>query len=244
MLPFPRMLAYGNIIPPVTTGYIGVINDADFSYEAILNRLTPSGSIVSKEPTFKSFKFKLDNRVIIVPSQPIAIASYKEVYEKGMVWGLNGTGPDIFDISSGVSLTLQNATITIQGELYYIRLMKGTPLSTLASTVIDNPGYYNPMTEWELFIYSIWSSLPASYQRGYIVPEPDKIPKITVGSSTRRWALCQGSDGNRTSPRSIGRGRFEFTSTTGYAVSQVCTSSLSPLWTESQNLWWPVFEKV
>lgn len=246
MLPFPRLLEYGTIIPPITTEYMGIINDVDFSYQTIINRLSPTGNTITKQSTFRSFKFKYENRIIVLPSQPMAYASYKEVYEKGMVWGSNGTGPDIFDASSGVSPTLQNEKITIQGEEYYIRLIKGTPSPTLASTVIDNPSYYNPMTEWELFIYSIWSSIDSSFIPGFIIPPEDKVLKFSVGGTTRRWVLCQGSDGSRTTPRSIGRGRFEsgISTTTGYAISQVCTSSLSPLWTASQNLWWPIFEKV
>lgn len=246
MLPFPIMNQYGNIIPPADViEYQGLISDIDFSYDTIVSIINPTGTLVSKSSNFRSYKFQYNQSIIILPSQPVAITSYKEVYEKGMVWGTDDFGPDIFDAGSGISFTLQNSTTTILGNTYRIRLMKGTQVDTI-SVSSDNPSYYDPMTEWERYVYSIWSNLISGYQTGYSIPTSDKIPRINyVPGTTRRWVLCQGSDGSRTSPISIGRGRFDTAATdAAYKFSQINSTSISPLWSTAQNLWWPIFEKV
>ncbi len=245
MLPFSRMLEYGNLIIQEPTMYIGIIPDSEFSYNDYISILSPTGSLMAKQSTFRSYNFRNNGIEIIIPSQPLAIASYKEVYEKGMVWGTSNTGPDIFDASSGVAPTVQSALTTIRGSTYRIRLMKGTPGNTLPSTTIDNPAY-NPLTEWELYVYSMYNNLPTQLTAGYLdVPVGDKIARPTYSGSTRRWAMTQGSDGNRTTPRCIGRGRFDTATNAGvYQFSQVISTSPSPLWTAVQNVWWPIFEKV
>lgn len=244
MLPFPRMMQYGNSAN-AGTAYLGMLSDSSFSYSTIQSALSPTGTMIAKQSNFRSYIFRYNGMQVILPSQPFAVASYKEIYEKGMVWGTGDTGPDIFDASSGVSLTLQNSTISIMGELYKIRLIRGS-LSNVVTVLTDNPSYTNPMSEWELFVYSIWSNLPTSYISGYTINTADKIPRINyLSGSTRRWVLVPGSDGSRTSPRSIGRGRFDAGVADGdYKFSQICGTSISPLWTAAQNLWWPIFEKV
>ncbi len=243
MLPFPRLVQYGNT--NAGSVYLGMLSETDLSYNSIVSTLSPSGTLIQKQTNFRSYVFVRNGMKVILPSQPVAIASYKEVYEKGMVWGTSDNGPDIFDPSSGVQLTLQNASTTIQGEVYKIRLLKGS-LSNTVSLLSDNPDYKNPMTEWELFVYSIWNNLPASYTRGYNINSTDRIPKINYDTtnSTRRWVLVQGSDGSRTSPRSIGRGRFDSIVNNDTNFSQICSTSIAPLWTAAQNMWWPVFEKA
>lgn len=245
MLPFPRISQYGNtVLPPQEDAYIGTINRTDLSYSTLQSYISASGTLIAEQATFRCFQFRLDTKIVIVPSQPLAYASYKEVYEKGMVYGTNNTGPDIFDASSGVSLTLQNSTVNILGNTYYIKLMQGIPGDTLSSIVIDSPSY-NPSPNLEKFLYSIWSNA-TGVDKYYTVPSTDQVLKFSVGGTTRRWVLCQGSDGSRSTPRSVGRGRFEsgITLGSGYGLTQVCTSSLSPLWTGSQNLWWPIFVEV
>lgn len=245
MIPFARLLKYGNVIIDEPTKYLGIISDTDLSYNDYVSILSPSAALIAKQGTFRSYRFRNEGTELIIPSQPIAYTSYKEVYEKGMVWGTDDTGPDIFDVSSGVSLTVQNAVTTIDGSTYRIRLMRGTPGYTLASTTINNPDY-TPLTEWELYVYSIYNNLPSGYIPGYTIPLGDQIERpIYSSSTTRRWALVQGSDGNRTTPRCIGRGRFDTFSAAGeYQFSQVTSASVSPLWTSTQNVWWPILEKI
>lgn len=246
MIPFTKILTYGN---DVNKGkrYLGIIPDSVFSYDIIKGILNPSNTLVLKQNNFRSYKFLYEDKEYILPSQPIAIASYKEVYEKGMVWGTNDNGPDIFDTSSGVTPTIQNATTTINGIQYKVRLMRGSLVDTI-SVLENNPKYEDPMTEWELFVYSIWSNLENNLIPGYQIPEEDKIPHVAnvSGTGTRRWTMVQGSDGNRTQPRTIGRARFETTAATGggYGWSQICSTSIAPLWTAAQDLWWPIFERV
>lgn len=243
MLPFPRLIKYGNVI--YTSAYLGMISESVLSYNSIVSALSPQGSLIAKQSNFRSYMFLHNGKQLILPSQPVAIASYKEIYEKGMVWGSTDNGPDIFDAGSGVVLTAQTATITIAGDVYRIRLMKGS-LTNTVSLLADNPDYKNPMTEWELYPYSIWNNLPASYTRGYNINSTDKIAKINYDTSgtTRRWVLVAGSDGNRTAPRSIGRGRFDTIVNNDTNFSQICSTSIAPLWTAAQNMWWPIFEKI
>lgn len=245
MLPFPQLVQYGNtVLPPLNDAYLGVISSTDLSYSTVQGFINASGTLIAQQSSFKSFQFRLDGKRVVVPSQPLAYASYKEVYEKGMVYGMNSTGPDIFDASSGVSLTIQNSTCTIAGVQYYIKLMQGIPGDTLAPVVVDTP-VYDPSPNLEKFLYSIWSNA-TGVTKYYTVPSVDQVVKFSVGGTTRRWVLCQGSDGSRTTPRSVGRGRFEsgILLGSGYGLEQVCTSSLSPLWTSVQNLWWPIFVEV
>lgn len=245
MLPFPQLVQYGNIVvPPVLTDqYIGLVSTN--LYSTIMDTLNPSGTRVSQQGTFRCFKFVYNSKYYIIPSQPFAIASYKEVYEKGMVYGSNDNGPDIFDSSSGIALTTQSQTITLEGSVYKIMLPTGAPTSTVSNFLSNDPQYYNPMSDWERFFYSTWSNTPTSFTKGYSdVPAADKVTRFTFSSSTRRWALCQGSDGSRTSPRSLGRGRFDTASSGGdYEFSQICTTSIAPLWTQAINFWWPIFVK-
>lgn len=245
MLPFSIISQYGNDIS-LDDQYIGYYDSSSLSYSTVLGYLSPTGAAIAEQSIFRCFRFIYNEKNVIVPSQPMAYASYQEVYEKGMVYGTTGTGPDIFDSASGVTLTNQDSTVNILGRNYYITLMSGIDTDTLSSTVIDSPAYSSTIG-YDRYIYSILSGLnTANFPSYFDVPSTDRVSKFSLAGSTRRWVLCRGSDGSRTSPRSVGRGRYETgqSTTVGYGVSQLCTSSISPLWTVQQNIWWPVFVEV
>lgn len=238
MIPFAKIVKYGNTASD-TDRYVGLV--PELSYTAIRTVLNPT-TVINQHANFKCYEFKVGGKSIILPSQAFGIDSYKTIYERGMVYGTDDIGP--IGSVTVVTPTVQNATITIRGELYRVRLMVGSHDNI---SLLSNNPKLDPPTEWENYIYSIYNDVPNSLVGAYTIPFGDRIPWVQYyTTSTRRWALVQGSDGGAT-PRCIGRGRFDIVNTSGdgeYAYSQFCSTSISPLWTAAQNLWWPIFEKI
>lgn len=238
MFPSSRILVYNNTLGD---RYIGLVPSTELDYSTLLGLVGVAG--IGRMGTYRNFQFFYSGKDYIIPSQPICIASYKVLYEKGLVWGTDDAGPDLYDTSVGIVSTVQNATLTVQGRLYRVRCFRGTLTNTVSSLLTNDPMYYNPMTEWERFYYSTWNDLPAGYTKGFEVPSTDQVPLHRLSSSTRRWAMACATDGSRTAPRCVGRGRFDTNAASGtYNFSQICSTTLSPLLTASQDVWWPILE--
>lgn len=246
MLPLSRMIVYANAGNAADT-YFGLYTDSAFSYnnlKAVLNPATP----FAQQSYYKVYHYRYQGKEYLLPAQPIAISSYKEIYEKGMMYGTDDTGPNLFDSTVGIASTLQNAIITdTNGNNWRIRCMKGAPDYSYGSggIVTNNPNF-NPPTEFEVFTYSIYNNLIDSVHNPvYQLPYNDQIAKGALSSSsTRRWCIVQGTDMNRTTPRIIGRGRYDVTGTADYTFAQFCTSSIVQTVTTSGSFWWPIFEKI
>lgn len=252
MLPFARMLEYGNVAPIPDYVYDGLSSDSAFTYNSLISFLSPNAPILpsSGASSFRVFKFRLKGVQYLLPSQPIAVSSYKEIYEKGMVYGTDDVGPNLYNATVAITPTVQNATYTDStGAVYRVRLMKGTPTFNYSSSS-DNP-FFSPLTEFEIFTYSIYNNLLATLAPYvmFTIPSTEQIQKVVLsgtGAGTRRWAIVQGCNTSRTAPRSIGRARFDQTlpGASSYAFSQVSSNNNNPLLTETGSFWWPIFEKI
>lgn len=226
--------------------YIGAYTESQFmSYADLVTALGPEASF-TKASTFKYLAFHRGGKIVYVPTAPIGRASYKTIYQKGAVYGSRDNGPaPAFDLTAaGITPTAQDKTITaLDGRQYLVRLMKGTPELTYGG-LLNNPSF-DPPTEWEDFFYNLYSNLPSNLILKNNVANPSDRVVRPSASGNRQWMLTQGLTGTASTPRAIGRGRYDVASSTDYGFAQAVgndnTYGISAL-ANTNSVWHPVFE--
>jgi hypothetical protein len=109
----------------LSCGYYGLVNSNDFtdwdtvtSWSGLVNA-TRSNTVVQDW-----FKFAFKGKILFVPRQPIAVTNWRDLYNLGLVYGVDGIGPREFNTLAGVN---QQKFIDIKGSTFKVRLMHGLP---------------------------------------------------------------------------------------------------------------------
>lgn len=148
-LPGPSTLATGNL----TTGYYGEVLPGDLISGTDLANAVGITTKTNYFPNASYLKFSYDNKTLFIPKQPFFInVSWRALYLCGAVYGNDTTGR----VPTGVTPTVQNRRVIINGVTYRVRLMRAvnTDPYTTNTYNIDNPPNAD-MSEWERLIMGI-----------------------------------------------------------------------------------------
>jgi hypothetical protein len=110
----------------LSAGYYGVVSAADFiDWNALPGMFGLTLSALSSTPTQEWLKFIYKGKVLFIPKQPIGNVSWASLYDKGLVFGVDGPGPREYNTRAAVN---QQKLITIKGSQFKVRLMRGLPV--------------------------------------------------------------------------------------------------------------------
>jgi hypothetical protein len=134
----PNMLVAGNS----DAGYYGDLTQSDVLTAAGLQALQNAGStaLTTPQTTFSWRKMLYKNKILLVPNRPVFKDSWQNVYKAGFVYGDVDRSklPVVPTLDPSLAIA-QNACVTIAGDQYIIRLMRGySDDYTLRPTGIQN----------------------------------------------------------------------------------------------------------
>lgn len=140
------------------TGYFGTLASGTFltatSLRSVLGITT--GTVITEAPVW--MKFLIDGKVVFFPITSIQhTISWEALYQKGAVYGIDGTGN--YPSPSG-SLVAQNRVITYKSKVYKVRMM------SVALVDPNAPGTINKSCEWGRLILPINKGTEASATEG------------------------------------------------------------------------------
>lgn len=143
-------------------GYFGTIASKDFVSGFQLFELAAAGAGIASQIAPIWHKYIRKGKVLYVPQGPILVGgiSYKSLYDKGLVFGVNGNGPYQ---PNGSTPTNQLKTVEVNGSKLKVRLMTGydDALVGLATNVPNADEYLNPQpNEWDDLVYPLHESTP------------------------------------------------------------------------------------
>lgn len=177
-------------------GYFGAIPAGEFLGLAdLLNAALTSVGLPTTPVSVGWHKFCRYNKVIYVPDKPIGNAAWMDLYNAGLVYGVDGPGPANMTLS--ITVVNQRRPIQFQGNTYVPRLLRGywDKYEDLAALVAgDAPNIYAwaltgnlpappataiglhdalvnpPQCEFNDLMYSLFTATPKR-QRGQTVAE-------------------------------------------------------------------------
>lgn len=153
-------------------------------------------------------KYALDRKVLFIPLRPIALGvSWDELYQLGLVYGVDGPGP--FTGSDGIPVN-QTKIVSKFGSQFKVRLMTGSNSITEYTDETDQ-------SEWDRFFNSIYrdsSSLNYPYRLDRVVFDRNILGYNASRNATRVYSWTQ-SPGNNDSSR-LGRGALNTTNESSF----------------------------
>ena len=173
----------------MAAGFFGEVAPTEFISGSSLAQsigLTQGNSIYDSYPWLKC---ALDGKVVFLPQRALRNdVSWLDIYNVGAVHGDNTYGP--YPPSSPV---LQDATVEINGDLYRVRLLRGSSSDSFnASTGYDTDESLG--SEWNQLLYRLCASVPASQSLGNLAD----YSQVDLGVADNaglvgQWAYCMES---------------------------------------------------
>lgn len=176
--PGPQALLQGTPL----MGFYGETTGSDLlTYPELISLVEMSGvgSVMGNIHLWLKFAYK--GKVLFVAKQGISNSmSWLQLYNKGLVYGVDGFGTDL---PAGVAGVSQNKIITVKGNEYRVRLLKGLPGSS--GTITSFASNLNDVTEdltgseWNDLMYRI----SARSDLRFGPPMADRFRSVDVGIS-------------------------------------------------------------
>lgn len=179
-------------------------------------------------------KYIRKGKILYIPQGPITIGgfTYQTLYNKGLVFGVDGPGPYQ---PPGSSPTNQLKTVDVGGSKLKLRLMTGfdESLTGLATNVPSAVEYLNPApNEWDDLVYPLCEVVPAAQRMANVAQLNSTGLKYSVNST---YIRCPVQEMTGTSPI--------FRATTGGTRAYAAGISTQSATTAFMQ-WWPVLELV
>lgn len=112
-----------------TEGYFGTVSQAElFGGSELCTALTYAPSPINTGTGWLWHKFILDGKVLFISDQAVAYTSWYDLYNAGLVYGVDGNG----DTPAGFSASPKNQkkVVTKNNRSYLVRLPKGSAAPT------------------------------------------------------------------------------------------------------------------
>lgn len=151
--PGPKVLVGGDI----NLGYCGLVPAAEFiTGSSLASRIGLSaGSLLNDTTPWMKFAYK--GKTLYIPQRPIRRnVKWRDIYRRGAVYGCGTFGR--FPIEG--EETVQDASVTIQGHRFKVRLMRGAstdPVPQHENRTNPPEGYGS---EWNDLLYRVSASSP------------------------------------------------------------------------------------
>lgn len=109
----------------LSAGYYGIVQASDFTdWDSFVGMVGVTLNTKSTTPTQDWLKFIYKGKTLFMPKQPIGTMTWNALYLKGLVYGVDGTGPRDYNVQTA---TNQLKIVTIQGMQFKVRLMRALP---------------------------------------------------------------------------------------------------------------------
>lgn len=153
---------YESAAPSKFTGYYGRIPVADFITGAVLASKFNITAGTASSPISFWLKFVLDGKIMIIPQYALRSGySFRAIYQAGLAYGTDDTGL----VASGAAVN-QLRTVTINGYVYKVRLMKGVVTDHVAVNANNSFSSSYPTmsaSEFNRMIYSVSPALGGTW---------------------------------------------------------------------------------
>ena len=171
-------------------GYYGTLTSADFiSGSELIEKVGLSNVGVVNNPTPKWGKFSHNGETVFVPTAAIVKnISWKDLYDKGLVYGTNDNGLVPTDTP-----TNQMTVIEHLGEYYVVRLMRTTTRSDGLIDMVAGADSTDSLltfdSEWNRFIYPLYRYVPE--QQTMVNVENYTNADLGFSTNTGQFCWCQ-----------------------------------------------------
>ena len=243
----PDILSFGTM----DAGFFGIIPASDFITG---DQLASDVGITQGTSQFSDtnwLKFAFNGDILIVPQKTIRHSiSWDHIYLQGAVYGdgltAGESGAEHHNLtsSSGTDLTptAQDASVTINGKDYRVRLIRGAADDPTASFDDADRGSLGDENEWNALMLPIHEKAKANNWN-----YPEYVPTVNT------WDI-DFSDGDLLTHRDFGNGSYSWCQETrdtdvsprvtrGYrGVSLLCATGSA--YTNSTRGWRPVLERI
>ncbi len=229
-----------------TAGFYGEVPKSDFiSYDELASVVGLSAGTSEFNTESAWLKFALDGKTLYVAKKPARYnLSWEHVYQAGCVYGVDGFGSN----PSGSSVD-QGVFVTIAGQDYRVRLLKGAGADpTVVGSDSLTAGWDIDLShgsEWNRLLYPIHSGAHADTQNPTTHSDPNAAPfgswasysdsdiivHTSYGSGAYTW--CQETHGSNSNYRYL-RGAAGITRAWNTTSTNVHTS----------RGWRPVLERI
>lgn len=226
-------------------GYFGQVTSFDFftaeelefmiGYDESIN---PNSNRDVNAPPW--FKFAYKGRILFIPQQGLRYhTTWQELYEQGMVYGTTDIGPAV---PAGVTPTVQDKTVTKNGETFSIRLIRGAPERPWNATIVDDADSVGLNgSEWNDLIYRVCRWVLQDQQG----ENWEDIDNGNFGTTYRVTTMCQELSEDRT--KVLYRGGEDHNAMMGFfgayeGITNPFLNSAMPYDDHIYNTWRPVLE--
>lgn len=243
-------------------GYYGPLLSADFFNSAAILAAAKSTSglpTTLMAPTWH--KMARNGKIIYVPETSFGQTTWMQIYQAGLVFGIDANFPTGAP-TAGVTATNQLVTLTLNGDTYRVRLLRGVSDGSFANIPnsdfvpqISADVYANAQNnEWNDLMYALFNVVPEK-QRSMNFTETN-IDTL-LGTPSYEYSSSQNAEVTRNRTRIAVQERTDANNPVNRAVKNHIYSSgatsphtkdnLSSQWCQAVNVsitWLPVIELV
>lgn len=231
----PNLFQFGDM----NYGYYGTITSSDFFTTSQLIAAANNGMVSSmtviKDTPITWFKFSRNGQTLYVPEKPLgSSAGFSTLFSAGLIFGVTSKPTGV--VVPSIPWVNQNRTITLNGDTYLIRCMKG--YSDDLTLVVPNNTFVDEkhtlLNEYNDLVYPIVQNVTPLNQRMPTVPEAITIDTAFVVSGYSSVICQEMADINTAAMRGVA----------GYATRQKISAHTGGAWNTGAFAWMPVLELI
>jgi len=200
----PQKILLGN----ENYGYFGQVSPSSFFNSSDIKAAALDKTVFNQtniSPTW--YKFIRKGKVIYVPSTDFGLVNWDGLYKAGFIYGTDDAGP--IDGHQGLAGVNQMRTVTLDGEEYLIRAMRGwgdvedsvVPWASISGaggytpTPIEGLGVaWNENSEWNQLVYPITAMTPKGQSMENVSQANwrDVYATLSINNNSQHYGvLCQ-----------------------------------------------------
>lgn len=173
-------------------GFYGEVTSANFINPTNLATAVGLTTGIVLNNTTAWLKFLLDGKILFIPKLPIRYnTSWGDLYAKGAIYGDDTGGTYPYPANTPVN---QSMRVTIGGQQYRVRLIRGSAQDPGARTTTDDdPGHIG--SEWNRLIYpvSVLTKTPNNQVGPKFIASPYAAADLGINSFTGSMTICMES---------------------------------------------------
>lgn len=218
-------------------GYFGTIASKDFistiTLVSTLNiTFNAAAAVAHQAPLWH--KYIRNGKILYIPNGPLYRAvNWKTVYDNGLVYGVDGTGP-----TNAGTPVLQNRKVVINGSTFRVRLMTGYDdnLSNLPPAEAVSEALYPYPNEWNDLVYPLFEYAPTLQRMANVTQQT--AAQLNLGGTGGLYHLLQeriSATGSIFVAGAPGAGRNPVAGRNNQVINGTGSNACG---------WWPVLELV